>query len=71
MASGSVVNRCQGPFGGDIYLLSSYVVHYRQACLVFALQQNIATKILTHGHDTVFAAVVILDKSDCSSLYHL
>ena len=70
MASGSVVNGCQGPFGGDIYLLLSYAAlkdkacYNRQACLVSVMQRDIPIKIQTHGHDTV-------DKSGCSSLYHL
>ena len=71
MASGSVVKRCQVPFDGDVYLLVSYPVHHRQAGLVSALLQCIRTKVLTHGGDTACAAVVTLDKSDGSSLYHL
>ena len=43
MASGSVVKRCQVPFGGDVYLLVSYPVHHRQAGLVSALQQGVTT----------------------------
>ena len=71
MASGSVVKRCQLPFGGDRNLLVSYAVHHRQASLVSALLQGIPTKVLTHGGDTACAAVVTLDKSGGSSLYHL
>ena len=47
----------------------SYAEHHRQACIVSALQQDIPTKILTHGPDTVFVVVFILDKSDRSSFF--
>ena len=51
MASRSVVNRCQVPLSGDVYLLVSNAVHHGQAGLVSALLQDIPTKVLTHGGD--------------------
>ena len=70
MASGSVVKGSQVPVSRDVYLFVINVVHHRQAGLVSALLQGIPTKVLTHGGDSACAAVVIIDKSDGSSLYH-
>ena len=62
---------CQVQFSGNVYLLVSNVIHHRQAGLVFAMLQGIPTKVLAHGGVTACVAVVTLDKSDGSSLYHL